>query len=148
MTPDEAQDRVSEDKPGLYTTRQLNQQTAYVMDQIEKNGPALITRHGRFVAMITPLKSEVESRVLAEMALEISKLGTGSPSEVNGEPALYTTRQVGQQTAYVMDQIEKYGPALITRRGRIVAMITPLKGDVESRVLARMAREIGEQAAS
>ena len=36
--------------------REFNQQTAYVMDQIEKTGPALITRHDRFVAMITRIQ--------------------------------------------------------------------------------------------
>ena len=71
-------DQVNEDKPGVYTMRQLNQQTAFVMDQIEKNGPALITRHGHFVAMITPLRGDVESRVLSEMAREIGKRGTSS----------------------------------------------------------------------
>ena len=64
------------DKPGVYTVRQLNQQTAYVMDQVEKSGPALITRLGRFVAMITPLHADIEARVLTEMAREI---GTRQP---------------------------------------------------------------------
>ena len=143
MPQGDAQDQINEYMPGLYTTRELNQQTSYVMDQIEKNGPALITRHGRFVAMITPLRGDVESRVLAEMAREIGKLGPSSSSQLNQyKPDLYTMRQVGQQTSYVMDQIEKNGPALITRHGRFVAMITPLKGNVESRVLAEMTREI------
>ena len=96
--------------------------------------------------MITPLREEVESRVLSEMAREIGKQEPGSSSQVNDDkPDVYTVRQLGQQTAFVMDQIEKNGPALITRHGHFVAMITPLRGDVESRVLSEMAREIGKQ---
>jgi len=79
MPQGDAQDQINEYMPGLYTTRELNQQTSYVMDQIEKNGPALITRHGRFVAMITPLKGNVESRVLAEMTREIRNEGSFQP---------------------------------------------------------------------
>ena len=54
--------------------RDLNQQASRVMSEIEKNGqPAFITRHGRFVAVITPLApGQVESQVLAEMAREIA----------------------------------------------------------------------------
>ena len=59
----------------VYTMRDLNQQTARIMGEVEKTGkPAFITRHGRFVAIITPLApGQVESRVLAEMAREIGK---------------------------------------------------------------------------
>ena len=59
----------------VYTMRDLNQQTARVMSEIEETGkPAFITRHGRFVAIIKPLPpGQVESRVLAEMAREIGK---------------------------------------------------------------------------
>jgi antitoxin (DNA-binding transcriptional repressor) of toxin-antitoxin stability system len=76
-----AHHQVNEDKPGVYSMRQLNQQTAFVMDQIEKNGPALITRLGRFVAMITPLRGDVESRVLSEMAREIGEREPGPSSQ-------------------------------------------------------------------
>jgi antitoxin (DNA-binding transcriptional repressor) of toxin-antitoxin stability system len=53
--------------------RELNQHTAKVMGEIEKSGvPAFVTKHGRFVAMITPLAAEqIEARVLAAMAQEI-----------------------------------------------------------------------------
>jgi antitoxin (DNA-binding transcriptional repressor) of toxin-antitoxin stability system len=139
-------DPVDDDKPGVYTTRQLNQRTAYVIDQIEKNGPGLITRLGRFVAMISPLGRDLESRVLSEMARGIGQREPGASDQVNNDkPEVYTMRQLGQQTAYVIDQIEKNGPALITRHGRFVAMISPLSGDVESRVLSEMAREIGQR---
>jgi antitoxin (DNA-binding transcriptional repressor) of toxin-antitoxin stability system len=143
----EAPDQVSGDKPGIYTMRQLNQQTAFVMKQIEKSGrPALISRLGRFVARITPVRAKVEERVLSEMALGIGKQEPGASSQVNnGKPDVYTVRQLGQNTAFVMEQIEKNGPALITRYGHFVAMITPLGGDVESSVLAAMARDIGKR---
>jgi antitoxin (DNA-binding transcriptional repressor) of toxin-antitoxin stability system len=69
------QPRVSDDEALVYTMRDLNQQTARIMGEIEKTGkPAFITRHGRFIATITPLApGEVESRVLTEMAREIVK---------------------------------------------------------------------------
>ena len=59
--------------------RDLNQQTARIMNEIEKTGKtAFITRHGRFVAVIKPLApGQVESRVLAEMAREIGKRDQG-----------------------------------------------------------------------
>jgi hypothetical protein len=49
-----------------------------------------------------------------------------------------------------MGQIEKTGkPAFITRHGRLIALIQPLApGQVESRVLAAMTREIGKQVQS
>jgi antitoxin (DNA-binding transcriptional repressor) of toxin-antitoxin stability system len=142
-----AQDQVNGDRPDIYTMRTLNQRTASVIDHVIKNGPALITRLGRFVAVITPLKQDLESRVLSEMAREIGKQGPGTSSQVNGQkPEVYTVRQLGQQTAFIIEQIEKNGPALITRNGHFVAVISPLRGDVESRVLSEMAREISLRA--
>jgi prevent-host-death family protein len=66
-----------------------------------------------------------------------------------GDPLVYTVRDLGQRTGSIMDEIEKTGqPAFITKHGRFVAIITPLApGQVESRVLAEMAREIGEPTA-
>jgi antitoxin (DNA-binding transcriptional repressor) of toxin-antitoxin stability system len=67
--------RVEGDDALVFTMRDLNQQTARIMSEIEKTGQlAFITRHGRFVAMITPLAPcQVESRVLADMAREIGE---------------------------------------------------------------------------
>ena len=69
--------QVSDDEALVYTMRDLNQQTARIMAEIERAGtPAFITKHGRFIAIITPLApGQVESRVLAEMAREIAKRG-------------------------------------------------------------------------
>ena len=68
---------VGEDHALVYTMRDLNQQTARIMAEIEESGkPAFITRHGRFVAVVTPLApGQVESRVLAEIARELAKRG-------------------------------------------------------------------------
>ena len=65
--------QVSDDEALVYTLRDLNQQTDRIMEEIEKAGkPAIITRHGRFIAVITPLApGQVESRVLPEMAREM-----------------------------------------------------------------------------
>jgi antitoxin (DNA-binding transcriptional repressor) of toxin-antitoxin stability system len=59
----------------VYTMRDLAQHLSRIMGEIETTGrTAFITRHGRFVAVITPLApGQVESRVLGEMAHEIGK---------------------------------------------------------------------------
>ena len=71
--------QVNDDKALVFTMRELNQQTARIMGQIEKTGkPAFVTRHGRFVALIMPLASgQVESRVLAEMTRELTRQDEG-----------------------------------------------------------------------
>jgi antitoxin (DNA-binding transcriptional repressor) of toxin-antitoxin stability system len=65
----------------------------------------------------------------------------------NNKALVFTMRELNQQTAQVMAGIEKTRkPAFITRHGRFVAVIEPLEpGQVESRVLAEMAREVGER---
>ena len=67
-------EQVSDDSALVYSMRDLNQQTARIMSEVEKTGtPAFITKHGRFVAVIRPLAhGQVESRVLAEMTREIA----------------------------------------------------------------------------
>ena len=77
MSPESARDpapHTGDDDALVYTMRDLNQQASRVMSEIENNGqPAFITRHGRFIAVITPLvPGQVESQVLAEMAREIA----------------------------------------------------------------------------
>lgn len=72
--------RVVSDGPLVYTVRDLDQRAASIMNEIEMAGQAaFITRHGRFVAMITPLDAgQVESHALAEMAREIGEpMATG-----------------------------------------------------------------------
>jgi antitoxin (DNA-binding transcriptional repressor) of toxin-antitoxin stability system len=67
--------RVDDDEALVFTMRELNQQTARVIDEIEKAGkPAVITKHGRFVAIIRPLTpGQVESRILPEIARQIAQ---------------------------------------------------------------------------
>lgn len=78
--------------------RDLNQRTAVVMREVEKTGkPALITRHGRFVAMITPLAlGVVESRVLSEMAREIADRDPDEPASVIAHPHWAVALPTGQ----------------------------------------------------
>jgi antitoxin (DNA-binding transcriptional repressor) of toxin-antitoxin stability system len=66
---------IDDDEPLVYTMRELNQQTARIMNEIEKRArPGFITRHGRFVAMIVPLQpGQIESQMLSQMAREIGK---------------------------------------------------------------------------
>src|SRR5262249_40732336 len=82
--------------------------------------------------------------VLSEMAQQIGKQGPDASAQVNSQkPEVYTVRQLGQQTAYIIEQIDKNGPALVTRKGHFVVMISPLRGTVESSVLSEMALEMG-----
>jgi antitoxin (DNA-binding transcriptional repressor) of toxin-antitoxin stability system len=70
-------------------------------------------------------------------------------SSVDDDKALvYTVRDLNQKTASVLSKIEQTGkPAFITRHGRFVAVIRPLSPrQVESRVLAEVAREVVKQA--
>lgn len=59
------------DQVHLFTMRELNQDTARTIEEINRTGkPGVITRHGRFVAVIYPLANKpVESRAIAR-ALE------------------------------------------------------------------------------
>ncbi|MGX7825672.1 type II toxin-antitoxin system Phd/YefM family antitoxin [Actinokineospora sp. 24-640] len=63
-----------------YTMRELNQNTARVLDEInDSHIPAVVTKHGRFVALITPLRdSSVEQLVLShgELHSELEKRAT------------------------------------------------------------------------
>jgi hypothetical protein len=56
------------DHVNLYTMRQLNQETAATIEEINTSRkPGVITRHGRFVAVIYPLVGEgIESQAIAE----------------------------------------------------------------------------------
>ncbi|MDO2934155.1 type II toxin-antitoxin system prevent-host-death family antitoxin [Paeniglutamicibacter sulfureus] len=68
-----------------YNMRELNQNTAKVIQEINESGePALITRQGRPVALITPLANErVEAAVLGAVLDSVAQLnGDESLSEV------------------------------------------------------------------
>jgi hypothetical protein len=66
----------------------------------------------------------------------------------NEDDALvFTIRDLNQHPARVMSEIENSGnPGFIIRDGRFAAIITPLvPGQVESRVLGEMVREIAQR---
>jgi hypothetical protein len=70
-------DPVNGDEALGYTIRDLIQRPEQVMDEIRKyHRLAYVTRHGRFVATITPIApGRVESAVLPAMAREIGRQG-------------------------------------------------------------------------
>ena len=69
----------------IYTMRELNQNTAQVIDEINRSGqPAAVTKHGRFIALITPLvNARIESLVLSHGALvDDLQQRTSTPGQV------------------------------------------------------------------
>ena len=59
----------SVEAPRVYTMTELNQQTARVLEEVNESGrPAVVTRHGRFLALLTPLAG-VESAALSSEGL-------------------------------------------------------------------------------
>ena len=146
--------RVGDDDALVFTMRDLNQQTPSLIKEIEKAGrPAVITRHGKFIATITSLgPGQVVSQIMPEIARQIAEGPPASPAsprvQVDDEEALVITmRDLNQQTARVIEEIEKAGkPAVITRHGKFMAIIRPLApGQVESRVLPEMARQVSNR---
>ena len=81
--------------------------------------------------------------VMSEVAAQFRALFRGG-----SEALVYTMRDLNQRLSHIMSEIETTGKsAFITKRGRFVAVITPLApGQVEARVLDEMAREIGNTA--
>jgi antitoxin (DNA-binding transcriptional repressor) of toxin-antitoxin stability system len=146
--------RVGDDEALVFAMRDFNQQTASMMKEMERTGqPAIITRHGRFIATVTLLApGQVERRVLPQIARQAAKqppAGTEPPIvRVGDDDALvFAMRELNQQTARIMNQIEKTRqPAIITKRGRFVAIIRPLApGQVESVVFPEIARQAAER---
>jgi antitoxin (DNA-binding transcriptional repressor) of toxin-antitoxin stability system len=146
--------RVGDDDAVVFAMRELNQQTAPTIKEIERTGkPAVLTNHGRIVAVITPVAAgQVERRVLPEMARQAARrpaAGTEPPRVRVGDDdaVVFTLRELNQQTARIMSEIEKTGkPAVLTRHGRVIAVITPVAaGQVESRVLPEMARQAAKR---
>lgn len=87
------------DQVQVYTMRELNQHTADTIEKINRSGkPAVVTRHGRFVAAIYPLahKPGIESRALAR-ALE--ELDDDVRSQLTGESqvsGIYTAQEAAE----------------------------------------------------
>lgn len=59
-----------DEKPLVYTMRELNQQTSRVLEEIKKyERPGLITKRGRFEFLIVPLPpGEIESQMAQQIA--------------------------------------------------------------------------------
>jgi hypothetical protein len=94
--------------------------------------------------------AEAQNRAQAAQALAdtVTPESGAIARDSRGEVLVYTLSDLRQQTARVISEIENSGmPAFITRNGRFVAVIRSLTpGQVESRVLAELAREIGKWA--
>jgi prevent-host-death family protein len=78
--------------------RELNQNTAHVIREINESGePALITRQGRPVALITPLANvRVEAAVLTAARESVSVLNT---AESVGK--IHTSEEVGRDLGFI-----------------------------------------------
>ena len=89
----ETQIRLNETK--TYTMRELNQRTARVLEEINDSGsPAVITRHGRFIALVTPLRgAAIEAMVLSHGRLAdfLHERAT------EATPATFTPSQIQKQ---------------------------------------------------
>jgi prevent-host-death family protein len=74
----------------IYTMRELNQNTAQVIDEVNRSGqPAAVTKHGRFVALITPLLgTQIESLVLSHgrLADELHRRATDLDQDRHAGP--------------------------------------------------------------
>ncbi len=140
--------RIGDDEALVFTMRDLNQQTPRLIKEIEEAGkPAVITKHGRFLATISAIAAgRVESLVMPVIARQIAKESPVVRVD-NDEALVFTMRELNQQTARVIEEIEKAGkPAVITKHGRFVAIIRPLApGQVESRILPEIARQIAKR---
>ena len=83
------QERVAFKDPHLVTMRELNQNTAAVIDAVNESGqPAVVTKHGRFVALLTPLAGQnLEGRLAARL---LEEQGVLAPGEVEVQPGKST----------------------------------------------------------
>lgn len=68
----------------IITARELSRDTAAVLNELnEKNEPAIISRHGKFVALLTPLEgAKLELSALQRLSSELP-----SGSDVDNEEA-------------------------------------------------------------
>ncbi|SKO14294.1 hypothetical protein [Mycobacteroides abscessus] len=73
----------------LYTMRELNQDTAGTIAQINQSGiPGVITRHGRFVAVIypladTPIESYAVARALEDVETRNQLIGEATVTSIS-----------------------------------------------------------------
>lgn len=81
----------------VYTVRDLDQDSARIMSQVEETGqPAFITRNGRFIAIIKPLApGQIESRVLAEISRQVGKRGRAAITQQPAPHRFLARRRAG-----------------------------------------------------
>ncbi|MBE1586730.1 hypothetical protein ACFPOI_51215 [Nonomuraea angiospora] len=86
----------------IYKMRDLNQRTAEVIQEINDSGkPAIITRHGRFVALISPLlnkglEGELIARYLEREGIEAEESdSSGGAKEERGRLTEDLARRLG-----------------------------------------------------
>jgi antitoxin (DNA-binding transcriptional repressor) of toxin-antitoxin stability system len=79
-----------------YTVTQLNQQTPQVLDEINSSGmPALVTKRGKFVALLVPLEGVPVERMLLQA---LTRGDLGSPAEgVDSESELLNPAEVASR---------------------------------------------------
>ncbi|GII00435.1 type II toxin-antitoxin system Phd/YefM family antitoxin [Planobispora takensis] len=82
----------------IYKMRDLNQRTAEVIQEINDSGkPAVITRHGRFVALITPLMGKgLEGELVARLLEEHGAL-LGERDRAGTEPQGWSSAEVAKR---------------------------------------------------
>lgn len=86
-------------------------------------------------------RSDVQSGEAPALRLGFGKTAVELPSnqKSGSRPVVVTMTDLGQQAGRVIGGIEEGVPALLTKRGRIVAAIVPLDADsVEAALLARV----------
>src|SRR5690348_7556805 len=83
--------KISSDR--IYTMRQLNQQTAEVLQEINEDGHyAMVTKRGRFIAMIVPLVGkDIESTVIGAIVNEVEHRG-----QLTGESTLESLKTTAE----------------------------------------------------
>ncbi|GAB2947677.1 hypothetical protein ACFMQL_10015 [Nonomuraea fastidiosa] len=87
----------------IYKMRDLNQRTAEVIQEINESGrPAIVTRHGRFVALISPLINKgLEGELIAKFLEQEAVIGErksasgNKPEEVSDQVTEDLARRLG-----------------------------------------------------
>lgn len=89
----------------IYTMRELNQDTARVMQKINESGrPAVITRHGRFVALVTPLHGQnLEGAAVAALLRD----SAASLDQAHGNAVLEHARELTDPGTEPPDDLEQ-----------------------------------------
>lgn len=101
-------ERLHLDEARIVTMRELSQKTSDVMEEVVQSGkPAVITRHGRFLAVLSPIQQEkVESFLLANLD---EFLGIENYSAEETEAQGITTREVALESEVSVDDLSE-GP--------------------------------------